>query len=38
MELLILIPIFTATLAVAYIGERLLLAVLFRAINRTDPR
>jgi hypothetical protein len=35
MELLILIPIFAATLAIAYVGERFLLSLLFRAIDRT---
>lgn len=38
MELLILIPIFTATLTIAYIGERFVLSLLFRAITRTSPR
>jgi hypothetical protein len=38
MELVILLAIFTATLAVAYLGERFLLSLLLRAIHRTTPQ
>jgi hypothetical protein len=34
MEVLILVAIFTVTLAVAYLGERFLLSLLFRALHR----
>jgi hypothetical protein len=36
MEILMLIAVFTVTLAVAYFGERFLLSLLFRAIHRTQ--
>ncbi len=38
MELVILLAIFTAAVAVAYLGERFLLSLLLRAIHRTTPQ